>query len=473
MPKMQVPAKLKPLFQPKPIKIIYGGRGGGKSVTVADILLMRMITEGIKIGAMRELMNSIDDSVHALFSDEIERLSLPGFTVQNNTIFHESGGEIKYKGLSRNPEAVKSMHGFQVFWCEEASTLSKRSIDLLVPTLRADGAELWFTFNPSSSSDPIYEEWIKPFEKQLQRDGYYSDDMYTIIKLNYCDNPFFPEGLNNLRLKHKETKSLADYEHTWLGECADTIENSIIKPIWFDAAVDSHIKLGFKGKGALIAAHDPSDTGPDSKGYALRHGSVFLDIQEKITGDINEGCDWALDLAIQAQADHLVFDADGMGVALKRPIEQAIAGKKIESYMFKGSQSPDNPDEIYQGTIDSDKYKEKTNKETFKNKRAQYYMRLRDRFYNTYRAVEKGEYIDPDEMISIPSTLSCLAALRSEVCRIPLKDNGNGLIQIMPKPEMKKAGIESPNLADALMMTMIKPAAAIVTVDLSFDSEWN
>ncbi len=474
MPSMQVPSRLKPLFEPKPIKIIYGGRAGGKSMTVADILLMRMMTESIKVAGMRELMNSVSDSVHSLFEEEISRLNLHGFTIQNSTIFHESGGQIVYKGLSRNPEAVKSMHGFSIFWVEEAATLSKRSIDLLIPTLRAEGAELWFTFNPSSSSDPIYKEFIKPFEKELIRDRQYFDDMYTIIKINYDDNPFMPEGLNNLRLKHKETKSLAEYEHIWLGEPADEVENSLIKPSWFDAAIEAHIKLGFKPQGALVASHDPSDTGEDAKGYTLRHGSVVLDIREKTTGDINEGCDWALDLAINAQADHFVYDADGMGVALKRPIEKSLSGKKIESYMFKGSQSTDNPDEIYQD-IDKDniyKRKENTNKQTFKNKRAQYYWRLRDRFYSTYLAVEKGQYIDPDQLISLSSSIDNLQGLRAELCKVPLKDSGSGYIQVMNKIEMKKLGIASPNMADSLMMSMINPVPPITIVDIDFDSEF-
>jgi phage terminase large subunit len=97
---------------------------------------------------------------------------------------------------------------------------------------------------------------------------------------------------------------------------------------------------------------------------------------------------------------------------------------------------------------------QRTNKDTFKNKRAQYYWSLRDRFYNTYRAVEKGEYVDPDLMISLSSEIPFLEKLRSEVCRIPKKPNGNGLIQILNKDEMKRLKIPSPNMADSLMMSM-------------------
>ena len=74
------------------------------------------------------------------------------------------------------------MHGFTYFWVEEAGTLSKKSIDLLVPTLRAEGAELWLTFNPDSSADPICQEFLKPFEKQMKK-GCYEDNLVYDSKM--------------------------------------------------------------------------------------------------------------------------------------------------------------------------------------------------------------------------------------------------------------------------------------------------
>ena len=88
--------------------------------------------------------------------------------------------------------------------------------------------------------------------------------LYTIVKCNYLDNPFFPDNLEQLRQKHKETKSRAEYDHVWLGAYSDEVEDSIIKPEWFDAALDAHkierLKEVFKPRGARIAAHDPSDS---------------------------------------------------------------------------------------------------------------------------------------------------------------------------------------------------------------------
>jgi phage terminase large subunit len=311
--------------------------------------------------------------------------------------------------------------------------------------------------NPRSSADAFSQRFIKPFEKELRRDKIYEDDLHTIVWVNYSDNPAFPEVLEQERAYDEKNMSAALYAHVWEGETYDEHEDSIIPVEWYLSAVDSHIKLGWKPEGSVIAAHDPSDEGGDSKAYCLRHGNVILDVCELVTGDAAEGMDWALDKAIQDRADHFVFDADGLGVSLKRQVDQALTGKVGMKYtLFKGSEAAQDPELPYTtGGME----RNKTNRETFRNKRAQFYWKLRDRFEATHRAVTKGEYVNPEEMISLSSSISCLDQLRAEVCRIPLKRNNLGKIQILSKVEMAKAPyrLPSPNMGDALMMSMISP----------------
>ena len=129
---MQIPRKLLPLIKkPKRFKIVIGGRGSGKSHTIADICLMDAQTKGIKTGCFREFQNSIDDSVHSLLSDEIDNLNLQGFDAQNAAIKYNNQDVFKFRGLARNAESVKSMHGFKRFWIEEAQTISAKSLKLL------------------------------------------------------------------------------------------------------------------------------------------------------------------------------------------------------------------------------------------------------------------------------------------------------------------------------------------------------
>ena len=453
---MQVNDKLIPLLtKKKRFKIVIGGRGSGKSQGVADCLLLKGQEAPLKAGCFREFQNSISDSVHSLLVEEIERIGLTGFSNTNNDISSIGGSEFKFKGLARNPDSVKSMHGFQVFWVEEAQSTSAESLKLLTPTLRTEDGEIWLTGNPMSSADPFSQRFIVPFQAELQKNGYYEDDLHLIIVLNWRDNPWFPNSLDQERKWDYKNLPRNLYNHIWEGHFNDSVENSIIPVEWFEAAIDAHKKLGFKPKGQKIVSHDPSDLGDDAKGLCFRHGSVVLDIQELITGDVNDGCDWATDYAINNNADLFVWDGDGLGVSLKRQVSEALDGKRIDKSMFKGSEGVDYPSQIH---MPDEKGKssevQRTNKDTFKNKRAQYYWSLRDRFYNTYRAVEKGEYVDPDLMISLSSEIPFLEKLRSEVCRIPKKPNGNGLIQILNKDEMKRLKIPSPNMADSLMMSM-------------------
>ena len=454
----KIPEKLLPFLEKeKRIKVAIGGRGGGKSIGVGDLLILKAHSEKAGIMCLREFQNSIDDSVHALLKSEINRLGVPGATSFDNKIDFNSGGWFRYKGMSRGTDSTKSTFGFKYSWVEEAQFMSQKSIDTLLPSIREEGSECWFTGNPGSSEDPFSKEFITPYYDELMKNGYYEDDIRLIVLINWNDNPWFPDVLNEQRLDNRKHWSPAKYEHIWEGYFSDEVENSIILSEWFDAAVDAHLKKGFKARGQKILAHDPSDSGPDPAAYGVRHGSVVLDVKSYDEKDVNDNCDVAIDAAIRNNVDVFVWDGDGLGASLKRQVSKAVEGKKITCDMFRGSEKPDRPDEIYQ-SYDSQVSNQKTNQQTFKNSRAHHYWMLRDRFYNTYRCVVKGEYVDPDEMISISSDIKDLSKLRSEVCRIPEKPNGNGLIQIMTKIEMLlKHQIKSPNMADVLMMLMKMP----------------
>ncbi len=478
-PKAFIAEKLEPMYtRPKRFIIVIGGRGSSKSLGAGDYVAINIHDSGESWLCLREFQSSIADSVHELLKSEISRIGLDGFDVTDKTIRSSTGGKARFNGLSRNPESVKSAFGFNGFWSEEAQSLSLKSIRMLTPTGRnkpfnglpkdffkaqegddeIEGLETVrqiFCANPGSSQDPFSKRFINPFKAELDRNGIYEDDLHLIIKMNWQDNPWFEmSGLDSERLFDYKNLPRAIYDHIWEGEFNDSVENAIIPAEWFDACIDAHEKLGYKPTGAKIVCHDPSDLGPDPKGLAYRHGSVLLDVIENENGDVNEGCDWAVDYALREGADTFGWDAGGMGVTLKRQVDHSLEGKRTDGVMFNGAETAFRPDSIYQPAEKSIIRNAGTNRDVFANKRAQCYWYLRDRVYNTYRAVIHGEYVNPDEMISFSSTIKNMPKLRAEVCRIPLKPNGNGKIQIMTKDEMRKIGIPSPNLADSVMMTM-------------------
>ena len=465
--------KLHPIFtKPKRIKIIVGGRGSTKSTGIADYVAANMASGKLWCCA-REHQNSIEESVHRTLLDEINRLGIHGFADTKTSIEHISGGRCFYRGLARNITALKStLSGVDGLWIEEGEDLSDNTLRVLTASVRLNATdtqrkiagedvrmpEIIITMNRGDKTGAVATKWLQRAEKALERNGYYEDDLIMVVEMNYTDMPsawFLESGLEQERLDDKEMMSPAYYEHKWLGKYLDALDNAIISPEWFDACIDSHLKLGFKPTGARIASHDPSDLGPDSKGYAFRHGSVFLDVREKTDGDVNEGGHWATGLAIQHNADYFTWDGDGMGVALNEQISKDLDGKHTRIVMFKGSESPDNGDSIYQPSVESPINDQKTIADTFRNKRSQYYFELRDRIFKTYKAVVHKEYHNPDDLISFSSDIADLALLRSEVCKIPLKPNGNGLLELYTKQAMKdKFKVTSPNLADTVMMSM-------------------
>ena len=484
-PNLFIPAKMEIALRAKTrFIIIIGGRGSGKSNNQADIDLVLAKDAGCKIMELREFQASMRDSVHSLLSLEVRRLSLDGFTVQNDSIFHASGGAFSFQGLARNPESVKSAAGFHRFVVEEAQFLSEKSLNVLTPTARnvakvglpskfggmkerfdedtLRSVQLIFIGNPQSAEDPFSKRFITPYVEYLERDGVYIDELHTIVQMNADDNPWFEDsGLAGEREFAFNNFSRALYDHVWGGKFNDHIPDAIIMAEWFDACIDSHITLGWKPKGAKIVTHDPADSG-DAKGICARHGSLITHLVAVIDGDVNSACDIATDTALAIGADKFVNDATGIGLSLRRQINDAFSAKRIEIEEFFGSGAVDDPDGIAENYIEQST-RQVTNKEFFANIRAQRYFKLAQRCYRTYRAVKHGEYTDPADMISFSSECSGLTQLRTELCRIPRKrGTGNGY-QIASKQEMKKLGMKSPNLADCVMMseTDYNPVAVI------------
>ena len=476
-------ANLHPIFtRSKRVKIVVGGRGSTKSTGIADYVAAR-VSRGELWCCAREHQNSIEESVHRTILDEISRLGIGGFSDTKTGITHGSGGRVFYRGLARNITSLKStLSGINGLWIEEGEDITKNTLRVLTASVRLNATdtersingedikmpEIIITMNRGARTGAIAETWLSRAEAELARCGYYEDDICMIVQMNYTDMPrewFEASGLEAERVDDYDKMSRAEYDHKWLGAYYDEVDGSIIKPEWFDACVDAHKKdrfvAAFKPVGAKIAAHDPFDDGNDAGGFALRHGSVIKVVKSKNKGEVDVVFDWATGLARKNGADWFVWDGDGMGTGLKRQAQIAFDGTKIRYHMFRGSLSgkgQDNAETIYMRHESDTGNDPKKYCDVFKNNRAQFYTVLKDRMYNTYRCVVRGEYVNPDEMISFDSDgIDNLNVLRSQLCRIPTKHNANGLIQLASKVDMARMGIVSPNDADAVMMTMFAP----------------
>ena len=204
------------LFKPARYKVYYGGRGSGKSWSVARALLIQGVQKPLTILCTREVQNSINDSVHRLLREQCEALGLTAFyRITQNGIYGANGTEFIFKGLRFNVREIKSTEGVDLCWVEEAQAVSAESWDVLIPTIRKANSEIWITFNPLDESDPTYQRFIL---------GHH--DNAIIQKVNYDKNQYFPDVLRS-EMEWLKARDYESYLHIWEGEVR-RISNALI-----------------------------------------------------------------------------------------------------------------------------------------------------------------------------------------------------------------------------------------------------
>lgn len=204
---IEIPKSFSFLFEPHRYKSARGGRGGAKSFAYADALLIKGVSQKLRILCTRELQTTIADSVHKLLWDEIIRLELEDeYIIQKNSIKGLNGTEFLFKGLRFNIEEIKSLEGVDICWVEEAQSVSEDSWKILIPTIRKEGSEIWLSWNTGEESDATYQRFVaNP-----------PDDCVSVI-INYDENPFFPETLRK-EMEYCKRVDPDAYENIWLGK---------------------------------------------------------------------------------------------------------------------------------------------------------------------------------------------------------------------------------------------------------------
>jgi phage terminase large subunit len=212
----QFPDKLDFLFQPHRYKVAYGGRGSGKSWGFARALLLQASNKPLRILCAREIQRSIRQSVHQLLTDQIQSLGLgPFYEVLESEIRGINGSLFSFTGLANNTvESIKSFEGVQIVWCEEAQTISKKSWDILIPTIRKPDSEIWVSFNPNIDTDNTYQRFVID-----------PPDNAKVVKVNWQDNPWFPDVLEDER--QHSLKTNPDYANIWEGDCKAAVDGAI------------------------------------------------------------------------------------------------------------------------------------------------------------------------------------------------------------------------------------------------------
>jgi phage terminase large subunit len=227
---IEFPEKFQPLFVPQRYKVFYGGRGGAKSWAIARALLLQGASKKLRILCAREIQDSIRDSVHKLLSDQIEALGLASFyEVQQQSIYGINGTEIAFGGLKNNVNKIKSFEGVDIVWVEEAATVSRRSWETLIPTIRKEGSEIWVSFNPELESDDTYVRFVKNPPPNA-----------IVVKVDYFDNPWLPDTLR-AEMEHSKATDPDAYNHIWLGFTRKIMDGAVYAKELREAEAQGHI----------------------------------------------------------------------------------------------------------------------------------------------------------------------------------------------------------------------------------------
>ena len=414
-------------------------------------------------------MTSIEDSMHSSLKGEIIGMGMGDFyKVTDRKVDGLNGTKFRYGQLARNLSSIQSKDDFDIAIIEEAQAISSKSLEVLIPTIRKAGSEIWIFLNPDAEDGAVYSEYIKPYIKEIEKNGFYEDDNLYVAKVGLKDNPFYNEQLHRQSAEMKE-KNYKKWLHVWDGQPNVNFEDAIMQPEWINASIDAHKKIkGWKPMGIKSVGFDPADEGKDAKALVLRHGSIITNCIQWDTGDIDKAVDKAFQYADDWRADALVYDSDGLGAGVKVGLDKRIEGKHLDVSAFYGNAKVDNPHEDYDLTGD----KRRTMKDMFKNKRSQYIRLLADRFERTYNAVENSVWSDPETMISLSSDIEDLDQLKSELSRWQRKKGNNTFYQVESKQDMKARGYESPNMSDGLGYCFANPPPQAVYEELTFTSDY-
>lgn len=415
----------------KPYKILRGGRFSGKTHDAAGMAAFLARNYSLRFLCIRQFQNRISDSVYTVVKEKIEAAGWEDeFDIGVSSIKHkETGSEFLFYGIARNLKDIKGTEGVDICWIEEGEGLTSEQWEIIDPTIRKEGAEIWLLYNPNLITDFVYSELPKIL----------GDDC-IIRHINYDENEFLSDTAKRKAERLKEADPEA-YRHIYLGEPKTSDDAAVIKFHWIDAVIDAHDKLGIDLSGARTVGYDVADSGDDDNACSMFDGAICIDFddwsapEDELTQSTNRA--WS-----HVGKGQMLYDSIGVGAHVGSTLKDA--GILTGYHKFNAAGAIINPDLEYSHGI--------TNREKFENLKAQAWQDVADRMRNTFNAVTKGEQFEPSQLISIRGDLKRLDQLKIELATPRKRYSKRGLDMVESKDELSRRGVKSPNLADAFVM---------------------
>ena len=403
----QIPEIFAPLLtEKKRIKFFYGGRGGGKSYAFADSLLLKGRMEKLLIACIREVQDSIKDSVYRLLCDRIKFYELKDYKIKENKIENKiTGTQFIFKGLrDQDVQKIKSLEGVDIAWIEEGQTISKKSWNILSPTIRKDGSEIWISMNRNEENDALWELLATT-----------PDNRTLIRQVNYYDNPFCPEELKYQAEKCKN-ENPEDYSHIWLGTPLSQGSTKLITALSVRKAFIAKIS---NSASPLVIGLDIARFGDDKTVFCFRRGRLCFKFDILTKQDT---------VAIANHCQALIQDFSPARIFLD---VGGIGGGVYDILISRGYRSIVRAVNFGSQALLTDRYV---------NRRAEMWDMAR-------------EWLNQELPVQIPPDEDLL----NDLCSVNKKYDSKGRLQLESKDEIKKRLGRSPDKADAFVLTFAEP----------------
>ena len=387
-------------------KLYYGGRAGGKSYAFADCLLLLARQKKLFIACVREVQNSIKDSVYKLLKDRADAYNFDDFIFYEDRIENiVTGSKFVFKGLKdQNKQNIKSLEGVDICWCEESQAITKESFEVLDPTIRKAGSELWFSMNRENENDAIWRAIAAN-----------PDDQTLIVKVNYYDNPFCPDEMKYLAEKCK-AENLDDYMHIWEGEPVSLGDYKLFN---VKDVREAMIPKMDSSTSPLVIGLDIARAGSDKTVFCLRKGRWVMKFEVIKGYDTVEVADKLTNYITELHPARAFLDLGNSGAGVYDIMKARGFAGIVKGVNFGGK------------AIQPDRYK---------NKRAEMYATA-------------NEWIKQELPVQLPND----DLLFEELTTIERVKVAGDTLQLEDKELFKKRIGRSPDRADAFVLTFAEP----------------
>lgn len=434
-------------------KVLFGGRASSKSHDAAGRAVFLASNYSLRFLCARRFQARISESVYALVKAKIE--DSPFFKdwkiLNTSMVNKKTGSEFLFLGIERNLAEIKSLEDVDILWLEEANYITEAHWKVLEPTIRAETSEIWLVFNPDLITDFVYDRFVLNYQPS------------TIVQhINWNQNPWLSQTMIDIIL-HEYSVDRKRAEHVYGGKPRTGGDLSIINYEYITAAIDAHKKIpGWDNTGQRRVGFDIADDGEDMCATAYAEGNILMEVDEwhGLEDELLKSSTRVWTYARERNA-HITFDSIGVGAsagAKFMELNEASASWKAEYYGFNAGAAVDRPDEVYMRLP----HAKILNKEHFENAKAQKWDEVATKFRKTYEVIVHGAKHPIHELVSINSaTISpkLLKQLQKELSVVRKDTSGRGKFMAEPKDKLRDRGIDSPNVADAIIMALMKPIA--------------